>query len=658
MEKQGKPKSLFVNADILKGSVHSKLACSMCHNDPGLKQMPHAKEIKAVRCQNCHAIQGFDKSVHAVNGCNACHGTHEIRSLKNPKTLVNRPDSSAVCARCHAEESKKFAASAHGQAQSQGKSPSCVDCHGFSHKIGPVKSQESLLNKSNEAKLCLKCHLNDREVRKQTGSTTGFMSSYLSSVHGEALSSGNLKSATCGDCHGAHDPKKASDPTSHVSKWNIAGTCSKCHAGIGQTYNESIHGISLKKGKTDAPTCTDCHGEHQIYLARDSRSNVSPRNVSVQVCAKCHNSVELNQKYGMPSERFNSFLDSYHGLASKAGSVAVANCASCHGVHNIKPSSDPTSTVNAANLSATCGRCHPGANRNFAKGAVHITIGSGAGGGVLDWIRIIYILLIVVVVGGMFLHNLLDFIKRTRHRLAIRKGIVHEQYGSAQFVRMSLNERFQHAAMLISFILLVITGFMLRYPDSWWDFPIRQLSNRFFEVRGLVHRAAAIILIGISIYHLCYLCFARRGRGLLKDIFPKWKDAKDIWTNLLYITGLSKNKPLFDRFGYIEKAEYWALVWGVIIMSATGIVMWFENYFIGLYTKLGWDIARTIHFYEACLAALAIFVWHFYYVIFNPSVYPMSTAWLNGKISEEEMAEEHPLELARITKTDSARDRN
>jgi len=86
----------------------------------------------------------------------------------------------------------------------------------------------------------------------------------------------------------------------------------------------------------------------------------------------------------------------------------------------------------------------------------------------------------------------------------------------------------------------------------------------------------------------------------------------------------------------------------VIVMAATGIVMWFDNYFIGLFTKLGWDSSRTIHYYEACLATLAILVWHFYFVIFNPSVYPMSTAWLNGKISEEEMEEEHPLELNRI----------
>jgi cytochrome b subunit of formate dehydrogenase len=102
----------------------------------------------------------------------------------------------------------------------------------------------------------------------------------------------------------------------------------------------------------------------------------------------------------------------------------------------------------------------------------------------------------------------------------------------------------------------------------------------------------------------------------------------------------------------VEKAEYWALVWGAIIMTATGAVMWFDNYFIGIFTKLGWDIARTIHYYEAWLATLAIIVWHFYFVIFNLDAYPMNAAWFTGKITEEMMEEDHPLELRRIKAKD------
>jgi cytochrome b subunit of formate dehydrogenase len=481
------------------------------------------------------------------------------------------------------------------------------------------------------------------------GVAAGFIASYATSVHGMALAAGNQKSAVCSDCHGSHDLKKASDPSSRVNKRNIAETCARCHFDISKTYDESIHGIAVKKGRTDAPTCTNCHGEHQIYAHNDPRSPVAPLNVSERVCGLCHNSLPLNQKYGMPSQQFDSFSDSYHGLAAKAGSVEVANCASCHGVHNIKPSSDPTSTVNRANLAATCGRCHPGANRNFARGNVHVLMARTSGSRILYWIRIVYISLIVIVVGGMFLHNFFDFLRKTGHRLAVRQGkIAPLHYGAGQYIRMTLNERIQHAVVFSSFILLVLTGFMLRFPDAWWVVPIRQMSGKFFAVRSITHRIAGVLMIAVSLYHLCHLFFTRRGKQFGRDMLPRWRDIGDAWLNVRYLVGLSKKKPLFDRFGYIEKAEYWALTWGVVIMAATGIVMWFDNYFIGLFTKLGWDISRTIHFYEACLATWAIVVWHFYFVIFNPDVYPMSTAWLTGKISEEEMAQEHPLELARI----------
>src|SRR4029078_770186 len=119
---------------------------------------------------------------------------------------------------------------------------------------------------------------------------------------------------------------------------------------------------------------------------------------------------------------------------------------------------------------------------------------------------------------------------------------------------------------------------------------------------------------------------------------------------LKYNLGLSNAKPKFGRFSYIEKSEYWALVWGTIVMAVTGLVMWFDNTFIGLFSKLGYDVSRTIHFYEAWLATLAIIVWHLYFVIFNRDEYAMNIECLTGRLSEREMAEEHPRELERLKK--------
>jgi cytochrome b subunit of formate dehydrogenase len=169
-------------------------------------------------------------------------------------------------------------------------------------------------------------------------------------------------------------------------------------------------------------------------------------------------------------------------------------------------------------------------------------------------------------------------------------------------------------------------------------------------VRGVIHRVAGVVMMLTGFYHLVSIFFTKHGKQFRQDMIPRWKDVAGAFKNLLYIAGLSRKKPRFDRFGYVEKIEYWALFWSILIMSITGVILWFETFSIALFTKLGWDIAQTIHLYEACLATLAIVVWHCYFVIFNPNIYPMSTAWLTGKISEEEMAREHPLELERIKK--------
>jgi cytochrome b subunit of formate dehydrogenase len=655
MKRGGKTVSLFVDASHMKTSVHAKLDCVKCHVGFSPGSIPHAKVIKPVGCKACHKVEGYEKSVHGVlASCKTCHGTHEILSVKDPKSAVGKLRVSKTCAQCHEAEFREYRSSAHGEALTiESVAPTCADCHG-AHNIFPAKNRESTVFKTKEADLCLKCHMDNPGIRKQAGASARFIAGYKASIHGMALASGNLASATCSDCHGAHDLKKSTDASSRTNKRAIARTCSRCHPDIAKSYGESIHGTAVQKGSMDSPTCSNCHGDHLIYSAHDVRALVAPMNVSEQICATCHDSVQLSARYGMPSDQFKSFSDSYHGLANKAGSIKVANCASCHGVHNIKPASDPTSTINPNNLASTCGRCHPGANQNFARGAVHVLAGTPSGQGILNWIRAIYLMLIVVIIGAMFFHNLLDFIRKARHRLAIRQGkVVHTRYSSEQYLRMTLNERMQHAAIFSSFIILAITGFMLKFPDAWWVVPLRELSGKFYQTRGIVHRIAGVAMIFAGLYHLYYLFAVKRGRQFGKDMLPRWKDMKDVFANLCYLTGLSKNKPRFERFSYIEKAEYWALIWGVIVMAGTGIIMWFDNYFIGLLTKLGWDISRTIHFYEAGLATLAILVWHFYFVIFNPDVYPMSTAWLTGKISEEEMAEEHLLELERTKKTEA-----
>ncbi|MBI4531990.1 MAG: cytochrome b/b6 domain-containing protein, partial [Candidatus Latescibacteria bacterium] len=476
---------------------------------------------------------------------------------------------------------------------------------------------------------------------------------YTHGVHGIALSRGMTDAASCNDCHGSHRLQSANDPTSPIFRQNIPSTCSKCHNEVYQTYETGIHGQAVVAGNRDAPVCIDCHGEHEIIPPSDPASPVSPRNIST-TCSACHEDVRLTERYGIPARRLVTYMDTYHGLANKAGVPVVANCASCHGAHDILPSSDPRSSINKANIPATCGKCHPNAGVNFAKGSVHLTPVEKEGR-IIDYVKRFYILLIVVTIGGMCLHNGLDFLRRLKddyHRRKIHREEGDEEAGEdRRYLRWTLGERIQHWILAVSFITLAITGFALKYPEAFWVAPLIK-NGQAMDWRGIVHRIAAVIFIALSLYHVGYIVFTRRGREQLKAMMWRRSDLREVRQMLLVNTGLEKEPPAFDRFTYTEKSEYWALIWGGIVMGVTGLLLWFENTAMTYLPKWLLDVATVVHLYEAWLATLAIVVWHFYAVIFNPQVYPLNWSMMTGWLTEKEMAEEHPGEHKRLRDSD------
>jgi len=218
-----------------------------------------------------------------------------------------------------------------------------------------------------------------------------------------------------------------------------------------------------------------------------------------------------------------------------------------------------------------------------------------------------------------------------------------------KYLRMTLNERIQHFLLLSTFITLVFTGFALKYPEAFWvKWTMFFIGKNAFELRGLVHRIAAVLMTAASFYHLFYIIFTRRGRKLVADLWFYKKDLTDLFQSLGYLTGKREERPKLGRFSYIEKAEYWAVIWGTVVMGATGTVLWFQNYFLPIINIYGMDLATAIHWYEAILASLAILVWHFYFIFLNPDVAPMSKAWFTGYLTRHQMENEHPLELEEI----------
>ncbi len=662
-ERGGKEHSLFVNAALLKQSPHAKLSCVACHTGFDKDNIPHKENITPIKCLTCHNDAPRKHAFHpnmvratGTNGtpdisCKTCHGRHDVVSSEVPGSKFSKGMQTQTCGKCHADAQHDFLTSAHAKALSENApgAPTCVTCHSIDIVLAKNRA-DSAATKIAQEKVCLSCHLDDPNVRARTSPTSKFIASYENSVHGKALQEGNARAANCVNCHGSHEMKKGLDPGSRVNKTHIPETCAGCHSQASEEFKESVHGLAAARGNKDAPVCTDCHGEHNILAPSDPESRVAARNISRQVCSPCHSSVKLSEKYGLASDRFKTFSDSYHGLANEAGSIEVANCSSCHRNHDIRRSNDPGSSVNKANLAKTCGSCHPGANERFAIGTVHVAMDREEEP-LLYWVSTVYIVLIVSVVGGMAAHNIPDFIRKSRRRILIRRGILTEEHhGRGLYVRMTMSERLQHGSLLVSFITLVITGFMLRYPEAWWVATIRGISDSVFDLRGILHRIASVVLVAAGLYHIYYLLFTERGKALFRALMPRWQDITDAVAVLKYNLGLSPHKPSFGRFSYVEKSEYWALVWGTAIMGVTGVILWFDNTFLGLLTKLGWDVARTIHFYEAWLATLAIIVWHFYFVLLNPDIYPMNMAWITGTLSEAEMADEHPLELEKTKK--------
>ena len=590
----GKTVSLYIDEAKAKASIHgSSFACVDCHKD--IKSSPHTATPAKVSCAGCHAEvqQKYEHGFHAT---------------------ARKPDGSVPA--------------------------TCADCHGDVHEILPATDPKSRVFHTNIPATCGTCH-GQKFLMESTGNSNQPFVSYQESVHGRAVENGSQQAAVCTDCHGAHDILPANQASSRINKFNVPETCGKCHAGVQQAYVQSVHGQAVARGNGLAPVCTDCHGIHTIkaprgpYSASGEHASATDETLSRDTCAGCHQGVRLTQEFGISSHRVSSYLDSYHGLASQGGSVTVANCASCHGVHNILPSSDPRSTINAANLDATCGQCHKGVTARFTHNKVHVDVDGGGspdtGTVAVRWVRRIYIPLILLVIGGMFLHNLLIWRAKT---IAIRRA-------QKLFVqRMTPNQRWQHMTLLVSFFVLVVTGFALKFPESWFA----SLLGLTEHWRSLIHRVAGVVLIADGIYHVFYIALTIEGRRLFRDLLPKPKDVVDAVQAMLYYTGFRKERPKFGRFNYAEKAEYWALVWGTALMAVTGIMLWAKVAVGNTLARWWLDAATAVHFYEAILATLAILVWHMYQVFFDPDVYPMNWSWRDGRMPLELYRHEHELD--------------
>jgi formate dehydrogenase gamma subunit len=594
--------------------------CLMCH---GTQAMFTGQDDPDRYVVTPEALEG---SVHEGLGlsCSSCHPNMEYPHPEDPQPS---------CSPCHSGIETTFAESLHGYALAQGneQAPDCATCHG-KHLILPSSDPRAATHKVRLPNTCAECHGEGGLLTDEYVKLPQSFQQYARSVHGEGTSRGVAAAASCADCHSVHNLKGSADPESRINPINVATTCGQCHPDIQLEYNRSIHGRALQAGVTDSPTCTDCHGEHLILSPQDPSAKVSGANQAIETCGGCHNDPAIISKFGLQEGVVETYLDSYHGWATRGGGQA-ATCIDCHNAHLVLPEEDPASSVSSENIVATCGRCHEGSNPTFAETYDHVTA-SMAGNPVNRFIRDIYLWLIFILIGGMVVHNLviMNYYMMKRRKEHASDGVA--------ITRFTRNEVIQHLALTVSFLILVVTGFALRFPDAFWVEWLSALGMTETR-RGDTHRVAGVVLILTSLYHAYYVLVTKRGRQELKALLPSGKDVGDVWDNLRYFTFRSDRKAKFGRYDYTQKAEYWALVWGTIVMAITGLILWFPELATRFLPALAIPASGTIHYYEAWLATLAILVWHFFFVIFHPEEYPMSWTWLTGKMSKKFVKEHH-----------------
>jgi len=670
-----------VRAEAGVERVHAQLACTDCHVelaewDP-TAESDHPEELGNVRCATCHAEAATETKAGVHRDCTGCHGSEHFPVRRAALSEAERARlDTASCARCHGPAAEELATSVHHAALEAGDAgaPGCVDCHG-SHDVLPSHARASRVHPLNLPETCERCH-GAIDSHAPGGAR---IAQYETGAHGRALrEDGLVVSATCASCHRGHDVRSSDDAASPTARRNVPNTCGQCHLGILETYLEGVHGAAFTRGESDVPVCTDCHAEHGVSSVSDEHSSVSPQLVA-QTCARCHGDDTFASEHGLKTGVRATWGSSYHGIASALGAEGAANCASCHGFHGIFPSSDERSSIHPARLEATCGSCHPDAGVAFARVPVHSSIDESTNP-VPFWVQRIYTVLVFGVIGAFVAFIVLDLFGRLRLRLGWGPPETEHVRGcewpdedrlvapGERFVRMNGHGRVQHALLVSSFLLLVVTGVPVFLHDLGFMRAVIDLEGGF-ALRSKLHRIGAFGLIALSCWHVLVFLLSPGARRWVLGMWIRPSDVLEFLGEASFNLGLGRwlarqrllagvlqrfpvlagvERPCRGRYGLVEKLEYLAVVWGNVVMIATGVLLWRPGWFLDWTPAWTFDVARVVHGFEATLAFLAIIIWHMYHVQMRPGSFLRNGVWFHGRMTRAELRHHHPGEYLEI----------
>ena len=580
--------------------------CLSCHDGKkGNLEVPGA-DGKPRALRNL-ARDKFDQSVHANMQCVACHtdivdnaGKGNIHA-KDPAAALKKVD----CAGCHEE----------------------------------LWQQTVKRGKENE--------------RPRLGVVAQNIAAYRKSFHARPNADDKTKpNAACDNCHDTHSFNVPTKDSPQRNQWrlSIPTVCGgTCHTDQLEAYLGSVHGKEIsKKLLAQAAVCSDCHTAHAIS---STSGNAFKLTVSSN-CGNCH------------VEKLDTYKGTFHGQISTLGYAYTAKCYNCHGSHEILRVDDPKSMVYPTNRLKTCKTCHnannglPDVPAGFASFQPH--------GNAHDFARYpqiwiawqIMVQLLVGTFGFFWLHTALWFYREYKERQKrdgqphIKPDSVPAHIRGKHIQRFSLTWRIAHITFALSLMVLTLTGMPLFYSGVSWA-PAIMAALGGPHTAGIIHRVAAVIFGGVFFWHLIYI-IVRIGRDWKNFKFfgpnsmvPNLQDGKDMLAMFKWFFGQGP-RPIFDRWTYWEKFDYWAPFWGVTIIGVSGLMMWLPGFFGAFLPGWIFNVAAIFHGEEAFLAVVFLFTVHFFNNHFRPDKFPLEVVMFTGTFSLEEFKHDHGVEYQRL----------
>jgi cytochrome b subunit of formate dehydrogenase len=525
----------------------------------------------------------------------------------------------------------------------------CVECHkditAIPHeKTGPLKVG------------CVQCHQdlweaaqkeNKTQASPRLGVVVEQIDHYMKSIHARPSREDQSRTnATCYNCHDSHYVYPKDSPERADWRLGIPNACGKCHVKQREDYFDSVHGRQVMgNGNPAAPICSDCHTTHDVDRPKlDAIKLVISKN-----CGTCH------------AESLKSYANTYHGQVSTLGYAYTASCFDCHGSHGIQRVSHPQSTVHRNNRLQTCQKCHQGATPGFITFQPHANT-HDFGRYPSMWVTSKFMIALLLGVFAFFwTHSALWFYREYRDRREgksaphVATGELPQLQGK-HFQRFRPEWRIAHLAFALSVMTLVLTGMAVLYAETGWAKVIMGAVGGP-QVAAVLHRVSATIMLGIFFLHLVYMAYRVIPNWKPSDWFgpdslvPNFKDLTDALAMFRWLLG-NGPRPVFDRWTYWEKFDYWAVFWGMAIIGGSGMMLAFKEITASVLPGWVFNVATLVHGEEAILAAVFLFTVHFFNNHFRPDkLPPPDIVMFTGTVPLEEFRREHGDEYQRLVRT-------